>query len=80
VEASKLGQGRKAAPRGRTPILQHPFNCEKSSVCSTNAYRWDEDRCRMDFRVIAGSYNYEKLISFLGQLNSQLSGRTVILV
>jgi len=68
------------APRGRTPILQHPFNWKKLSICSAIAYRWDGDRCRLYFRVIAGSYNDEKLINFLRQLKRQLRGRKVILI
>ena len=68
------------APRGQTPIVQHPFNWKKLSICSAIAYRWDGRRCRLYFRIIAGSYNDEKLISFLGQMETQLRGRKVILV
>jgi len=60
--------------------VQHPFNWKKLSICSAIGYRWDGRRCRLYFRVIAGSYNDEKLISFLGQLKKQLHGRQVILI
>jgi hypothetical protein len=69
------------APRGQTPIVHHPFNWKKLSICSAIGYRWDGCcRCRLYFRVIAGSYNDEKLISFLGQLKKQLHGKKVILI
>ena len=63
------------APRGRTPILRHPFNWKKLSICSAIGYRWDGQASRLYFRVIAGSYNDEKLISFLLELKKQLPGR-----
>jgi transposase len=68
------------APRGQTPIMHHPFTWKKLSICSAIGYRWDGRRCGLYFRVIAGSCNDEKLISFLGQLKKQLHGRKVILV
>jgi transposase len=68
------------APRGRTPILRHPFNWKKLSICSAIGYRWDGQASRLYFRVIAGSYNDEKLISFLAELKKQLPGRKLILV
>jgi hypothetical protein len=60
--------------------VQHPFNWKKLSICSAIGYRWDGRRCRLYFRIIAGSYNDERLISFLGQMETQLRGRKVILV
>jgi len=35
------------------------------------AYWWNATRCRLFFRVVGGSYNDEKLISFLEQLTVQ---------
>lgn len=43
-------------------------------------YCRDGRRCRLYFRVIAGSYNDEKLIISLGQLKKQLHGRQIILI
>jgi hypothetical protein len=68
------------APRGKTPILRHPFTWKKLSICCVIGYRWDGRRCGLYFRVIPGSYNDEKLISFLGQLKKHLHGRKVILI
>ena len=68
------------APRGQTPVLHHPFTWKKLSICSAIGYRWDRRRCGLYFRLIAGSYNDEKLIGFLGQLKKQFHGRKVILV
>jgi hypothetical protein len=68
------------APRGRTPILRHPFNWKKLSICSAISYRWDAARSGLYFRVIAGSYNDEKLIDFLVQLKRHFHGSRVILI
>ena len=59
------------APRGQTPIVVHPFNWKKLSICSVIAYWWNGKRCRLFFRVVGGSYNDQKLISFLEQLLQQ---------
>ena len=68
------------APRGKTPVVHHPFNWKKLSICSAIAYRWDGRRCRLYFRIVSGNYNDEKLIHFLTQLETQLRGQQVILV
>jgi transposase len=60
--------------------VHHPFNWRKLSICSAIGYRWDGRYCRLYFRIIAGSYNDEKLIDFLGQLEKQLPGYKVILI
>ena len=68
------------APRGKTPSVVHPFNWKKLSICSVIAYWWNGKRCRLFFRVVAGSYNDQKLISFLEQLLHQPSmGKLVLL-
>lgn len=68
------------APRGKTPLLCHPFNWKKLSICSAIAYRWDGRRCRLFFRIVADSYNDEKLSDFLSQLRREFRGQKVILV
>lgn len=68
------------APRGRTPVLRHPFNWKKLSICSAIGYRWDGLQCRIYFRIASGSYNDEKLIEFLKELHKQLGNRRVVLI
>lgn len=68
------------APRGQTPIVVHPFNWKKLSICSVIAYWWNGKRCRLFFRIVAGSYNDEKLISFLEQLRQQPGMARLILL
>ena len=68
------------APRGQTPLVVHPFNWKKLSICSVIAYWWNGRRCRLFFRVVGGSYNDVKLIEFLEQLTHQPSmGRLILL-
>jgi hypothetical protein len=68
------------APRGQTPVVVHPFNWKKLSICSVIAYWWNGRRCRLFFRVVGGSYNDVKLIDFLEQLMHQPSmGRLILL-
>jgi putative transposase len=44
------------------------------------AYWWNGNRCRLFFRVVGGSYNDEKLISFLEQLMQQpCMGKLILL-
>jgi hypothetical protein len=68
------------APRDLTPILLHPFTWKKLLICYAIGYHWDRRRCGLYFREVAGSYNDEKLISFLGQLKKQIHDRKVILI
>ena len=68
------------APRGQTPLVVHPFNWKKLSICSVIAYWWNGRRCRLFFRVVGGSYNDVKLIDFLEHLMHQPSmGRLILL-
>ena len=68
------------APRGQTPVVIHPFNWKRLSICSAIAYRSNGDCCRLYFRIVGGSYNDEKLISFLEQLKHQSRMHRVILL
>ena len=68
------------APRGKTPILRHPFSWKKISTCSAIVYRWDARQCRLYFRIVSGSYNNERLIEFLDQLRRQFPRRRAILI
>jgi hypothetical protein len=68
------------APRGKTPVVRYPFNWKKLSICSAIGYRWDGRRCRLYFRIVAGSFIDEKLIEFLRQLRRQFRRQQLILV
>jgi len=68
------------APRGKTPVLCHPFNWKKLSVCSTLCFRWDGSRCRLYFRIVSDSYNDMKLTDFLSILHKEFRGNKVILI
>ena len=68
------------APRGKTPVIRYPFNWKRLSICSAIAYRWDGKRCRLFFRIVAGSFNDEKLIEFLSQLRRHFRSSKIILV
>ena len=68
------------APRGQTPVLNHPFNWKKLSICAAVAYRWDGRDYRLFFRIVADSYNDVKLIDFLAQLRSEFRRKRIILL
>jgi hypothetical protein len=68
------------APRGQTPVLRHPFNWKKLSICSALAYRWDGRRTRLLFRIVPDSCTDEKLISFLAELRKEFGRRRLILI
>ncbi len=68
------------APRGQTPVLNHPFNWKKLSICAAVAYRWDGRYYRLFFRIVADSYNDVKLIDFLAQLRSEFRRKRIILL
>jgi transposase len=56
------------APKGRTPMVIHPFKWTKVSVAAVLAYRWDGRRYRLFFQTKKDSYNAKTLISFLRDL------------
>jgi len=68
------------APRGQTPVLRHAFNWKKLSICSALAYRWDGQRTRLLFSIVADSYTDEKLISFLAEARKEFRHRKLIVV
>lgn len=68
------------APRGQTPVIIHPFNWKKLSICSFLVYRWDGKRARVYFQITPDSYNKEKLIEALKEMKKHFRGQKVILV
>ena len=68
------------APRGKTPVLRHPFNWKKLSICSVVGYRWDGKLSELYFRIVPDSFNDVKLIEFLVQLHRAFARKKLILV
>lgn len=68
------------APRGQTPVIIHPFNWKKLSICSFLVYRWDGTKARVYFQITPDSYNKEKLIKALKEIKKHFRGQKVIMV
>lgn len=68
------------APKGETPVLTHSFNWHKASVSAAIGYRWDGRRSRLISQTIDGSYNAERLVTFLDELKRRMRGQKVILI
>jgi transposase len=68
------------APRGKTPVLRHPFNWKRISMAAALAYRWDGARTRLYFQTQDGTYNEESLVEFIGDLRPHFRGEQVILL
>ena len=68
------------APRGKTPVLNHPFNWKKMSVCAGLAYRWDGKRSRLYFRLRPGNFDAPSLIEFIKDLKKHFRGSRVTLI
>jgi transposase len=68
------------APRGKTPVLRHPFNWKRISMAAALAYRWDGARTRLYFQTREGTYNEESLIEFVRELGRHFRGQQVILI
>lgn len=68
------------SPKGQTPVLRHSFNWNKASVSAAIGYRWDGRRCRLITQTIDGSYNAERLITFLDEVKHRMRGQKVILI
>lgn len=68
------------APKGKTPVVTHPYKWKKVSVSGALAYRWDGRLCRLLFQTKPDSYNTVALIRFLRLLRRSLRGKRVILI
>jgi transposase len=56
------------APRGRTPVLRHPFNWKRLSLAGALVYEPDGSDAHLFFQLRPGAYNDETLIAFLSDL------------
>jgi len=68
------------APRGKTPVLTHPFNWKRLSVSAVVGYAPTGDDAWLVFGTHAGAYNEESLVEFLGELHHHLHGDKVTLL
>jgi transposase len=67
------------APRGQTPVLQHPFNWKRLSLAGALAYEPDGSDAHLFFELRPGAYNDETLIEFLSELNA-VEQRAVLMI
>jgi transposase len=68
------------APRGKTPVLRHPYRRGKQiSMCGMVAYQPGED-AQLCFHVTAGNYDTDRLIEVLKELRRFLGGEKATLV
>ena len=68
------------APRGKTPVLIHPFNWKKMLVCVALGFRWDQRRRQVWFRTYPGACNTDRVLAFLKALARQCRRKRVILI
>ena len=68
------------APKGKTPVVTHPYHWKKVSVSGALAYRWDGRRCQLLFQTKPDNYNTVALIRFLRLLRKSFRRRRVILI
>lgn len=60
------------SPRGKTPVLTHPFNWKRLSVSAVLGYAPRGDDAWLVFGTRPGSYDEDSLVEFLGQLHAHL--------
>lgn len=68
------------SPRGKTPVLTHPFNWKRLSVSAVVGYSPRGDDAWLVFGTLPGSYDEESLVEFLGQLHGHLGGDKVTII
>jgi transposase len=68
------------APRGCTPVLEHPFSWQNLSAVSFLCYRWDNRRHDMCFQIKPGSYDTSSLTGALEAFIRHMGRRRFVLV
>jgi transposase len=68
------------APRGRPPVLAHPFNWKKASMAAALCYGVRGGGAQLAFHVTAGNYDIDILIQVLGELWKFLGGEKATLL
>jgi transposase len=68
------------SPRGQTPILRHRFGWKKASMAAALGYRPDGTAARLCFHLQEPSYDTDRLIGVLEQLEQFYAGQRVVLI
>jgi hypothetical protein len=68
------------APRGRTPVLVHPFNWKRASMAAALCVRPRGGGAQLAFHLRPGSYDTGSLIEALTELCSFLGGENATLI
>jgi transposase len=68
------------APRGRPPVLEHPFNWKRASMAAALCYGVRGGGVSLCFHVQAGNYDTDSLIGVLGELRKFLGGEKATLL
>ena len=68
------------APRGRPPVLRHPFNWQRVSMAAALCYGVGGGGASLAFDVHPGSYDTDSLIEVIGQLWVFLGGEKATLL
>ena len=68
------------APKGKPPVLVHPFNWKKASMAAAICYGVRGGGAQLAFHVTPGSYDTDRLIEVLGQVRKFLGGEKATLL
>jgi hypothetical protein len=68
------------APRGRPPVLAHPFNWKKASMAAALCYGVRGGGAQLTFHITPGNYDAHTLIEVLGELRKFLGGEKATLL
>jgi len=68
------------APKGRTPVLRHPFNWKRASMAAALCIRPGGGGSQVAFHIQPGSYDTDTLILALGELRRFLAGEKATVI
>jgi DDE superfamily endonuclease len=68
------------APKGRTPVLHHPFSWKRASMAAALCIRPRGGGAQLAFHIQPGSYNTDSLIVALTELRGFLGGEKATLI
>jgi hypothetical protein len=68
------------APRGRPPLLVHPFNWKRASMAAALCYGPAGGGCQLALHLQPGNYDTDTLIGVLGELRAFLGGQKATLL
>jgi transposase len=68
------------APKGKTPVLRHRFNCKRLSMAAALVYEPDKSDADFVFGLRPDAYHDSSLIEFVTELHHLLGGPKVTLI